>query len=290
MTMHRATPAIEFLQKMDAMMRFLLLALPALSCAAGDRADQPCTMKPQPCPAHHPGVTWCVSSSDQNQCDKPMPHKPCPPCAPPPPPLGAAFSLAKSLGDGMVLQRAPGTARVWGFAPSGTVVTTTFKGQALKSVADASKVWRQALPPQPASAVPTTISFKSSDGGNASLTGVLFGDVHLCSGEPPSQRPGLSIFSCPPRRRSSARLTYLRPLRRPIEYGVHATLLHTTEGLHNEQHECRGCLCCRLRRLNPSFHGRAGPRCTAWLARPDRAAGAGQGGAEVEPGVAKGAL
>jgi hypothetical protein len=72
---------------------------------------------------------------------------------------------------------------VWGFAPEGAVITTTFKGQALRSVADASRVWRQALPPQQASYVPTNISFVCSDGANASLRGVLFGDVHLCSGK-----------------------------------------------------------------------------------------------------------
>jgi len=87
----------------------------------------------------------------------------------------------------MVLQRAPGTARVWGFAPAGTTVITTFKGKNLTATADSSKVWRQALPPQPASSVPTTITFASSDGGNASLRGVLFGDVHLCSGQSNSE-------------------------------------------------------------------------------------------------------
>ena len=128
-------------------------------------------------------MTFCMSSNDQNQCTKPMPHPPCPPCPAPPPPLGVSFALAKSLGDGMVLQRAPGTARVWGFAPAGTTVVITFKGKNLTATADSSKVWRQALPPQPASSVPTTITFASSDGGNASLRGVLFGDVHLCSGQ-----------------------------------------------------------------------------------------------------------
>eukprot|EP01043_Picozoa_sp_COSAG02_P018042 COSAG02_NODE_832_length_16660_cov_16.228006_5_plen_456_part_00 len=146
------------------------------------RVGAPCTRVPQPCPSH-PGVTFCPSSQNHTQCDAPMPHPPCPPCAAPPPPLGTSFSLAKSLGDNMVLQRAPGTAHVWGFAPEATVITTTFKGQALRSVADASRVWRQALPPQQASYVPTNISFVSSDGSNASLSGVLFGDVHLCSGE-----------------------------------------------------------------------------------------------------------
>eukprot|EP01045_Picozoa_sp_COSAG04_P019619 COSAG04_NODE_1923_length_5214_cov_2.101642_2_plen_479_part_00 len=153
----------------------------------GDDSERsPCTTTPQPC-TKEPGVTYCMSSNDQNQCTKPMPHPPCPPCPAPPPPLGVSFALAKSLGDGMVLQRAPGTARVWGFAPAGTTVVVTFKGKNLTATADSSKVWRQALPPQPASSVPTTITFASSDGGNASLRGVLFGDVHLCSGQSNSE-------------------------------------------------------------------------------------------------------
>ena len=50
--------------------------------------DKPvkCTTKPQPCPGH-PGVTFCNSDPAPGQCDKPMPHKPCPPCPPPPPQL-----------------------------------------------------------------------------------------------------------------------------------------------------------------------------------------------------------
>ena len=50
--------------------------------------DKPvkCTTKPQPCPGH-PGATFCNSDPAPGQCDKPMPHKPCPPCPPPPPQL-----------------------------------------------------------------------------------------------------------------------------------------------------------------------------------------------------------
>ena len=163
----------------------------------GDDSERnPCTTTPQPC-TKEPGVTYCVSSNDQNQCTKPMPHPPCPPCPAPPPPLGVSFALAKSLGDGMVLQRAPGTARVWGFAPAGTTVVVTFKGKNLTATADSSKVWRQALPPQPASSVPTTITFASSDGGNASLRGVLFGDVHLCSGQSNSEFNVANLPSLP---------------------------------------------------------------------------------------------
>ena len=47
--------------------------------------QQPCTAKPQPCPSH-PGTTFCVSDKTPGQCDKKMPHKPCPPCPPSPKP------------------------------------------------------------------------------------------------------------------------------------------------------------------------------------------------------------
>lgn len=49
--------------------------------------QQPCSTKPQPCPAH-PGTTFCMSDKTPGQCTKKMPHKPCPPCpqGPPPPP------------------------------------------------------------------------------------------------------------------------------------------------------------------------------------------------------------
>lgn len=38
------------------------------------------------------------------------------------------FTLSKTLGDHMVLQRAPASAVVYGFAPAGTTVKTVFAG------------------------------------------------------------------------------------------------------------------------------------------------------------------
>ena len=64
--------------------------------------------------------------------------------------IGAALSVSNTLGDGMVLQRAPAAAVVWGFASPGVAVTTTLGGSVMASKADAEGVWRQALPPQPA--------------------------------------------------------------------------------------------------------------------------------------------
>lgn len=43
-----------------------------------------CNASAQPCSAH-PGVTFCMSDNTSGQCDKPMPHKPCPPCPVSPP-------------------------------------------------------------------------------------------------------------------------------------------------------------------------------------------------------------
>ena len=85
-------------------------------------------------------------------------------------------------GDGMVLQRTQ-AATVWGFGDPGVTVTTTFLGATLQTTVGQDGVWRQALPPQKATATPTTLSFAGSDGGTAQLRDVLFGDVFLCGGQ-----------------------------------------------------------------------------------------------------------
>jgi sialate O-acetylesterase len=86
--------------------------------------------------------------------------------------------LTNVLGDHAVLQR-DRPAMVWGFADPGTSVTTTFQGVKLQSTADGNGTWRQALPAQPATTAPTTISFTCSTGESFALNDVLFGDVHL---------------------------------------------------------------------------------------------------------------
>ena len=91
----------------------------------------------------------------------------------------AKLRLSKTLGDGMVLQRAPAAATVWGFASAGSVVHTTFGGQTHTTTTDATGVWRQVLPPTPATKSEQMIVFNSSE-GNAHLS-VLFGEVFLCS-------------------------------------------------------------------------------------------------------------
>ena len=79
----------------------------------------------------------------------------------------------------MVLQQAPASATVWGFASAGCVVNTTFAGQTYSTKTDATGVWRQVLPPTPAAKTEQLIAFESVE-GKASLS-VLFGEVFLCS-------------------------------------------------------------------------------------------------------------
>jgi sialate O-acetylesterase len=94
-----------------------------------------------------------------------------------------AFSLSSTLGDFMVLQRAPQSAVVWGFAAPGSTVKTTFLGQPYSATTGADSIWRQSLPPQPATTTPMTITFSVSTGEAGALNDVLFGDVYICGGQ-----------------------------------------------------------------------------------------------------------
>ena len=73
-----------------------------------------------------------------------------------------------------MLQRAPAQAIVWGHT-SGASVNTTFDGQTYTAHADGNGTWRQKLPATAASDKNYTLSFVSSAGERASMSGVLFG-------------------------------------------------------------------------------------------------------------------
>ena len=99
-------------------------------------------------------------------------------------------ALSNVFGDHMVLQRGPQPAMVFGFAPPGTSVTTTFQGAKYTSPTGADGVWRQSLLAQPATAAPQQISFSCSTGEAFALNDVLFGDVVLCGGQSNSEYAG----------------------------------------------------------------------------------------------------
>ena len=92
------------------------------------------------------------------------------------------MNLSNTLSDGMVLQRAPAKAVVWGLASPGLPVTTQFEGRMLTTTTDQSGVWRQVLPPMEATSDGRTLTFNSTE-GSAELRGVLFGEVFLCGGQ-----------------------------------------------------------------------------------------------------------
>jgi sialate O-acetylesterase len=99
----------------------------------------------------------------------------------------AAIHFSATLGDHAVLQRGV-AATVWGFdTPLSTVTSTLFMpgGAAvtLRNVTGLDGVWRQQLPPQPASLASYNITATSSATGSASLSDVLFGDVIVCGGQ-----------------------------------------------------------------------------------------------------------
>eukprot|EP01060_Flectonema_neradi_P014005 TRINITY_DN20718_c0_g1_i1.p1 TRINITY_DN20718_c0_g1~~TRINITY_DN20718_c0_g1_i1.p1 ORF type:complete len:505 (+),score=79.02 TRINITY_DN20718_c0_g1_i1:60-1574(+) len=90
------------------------------------------------------------------------------------------WDLASSLGDNMVLQRHPQTAKVWGGGINGTVVSLDFSGKTYNSTIKNSQ-WSITLDSMPAG---SHGDLKFYGGGiNRTLTNVLFGDVILCSGQ-----------------------------------------------------------------------------------------------------------
>ena len=99
-------------------------------------------------------------------------------------PAATTCHVSNVYGSHMVLQR-DRPAVVQGFATAGVTVTVSLNGVAMPAVTtDATGVWRASLPAQPATTASSTLSYSCSDGPTpAPLTDVLFGDVHICSGQ-----------------------------------------------------------------------------------------------------------
>lgn len=97
--------------------------------------------------------------------------------------------VSATLGSNMVLQRDV-EAMLWGYTQPGETVTTTLHqggeeaSLTLTTMASGEDgLWRQPLPPHPASLKPTSITLKSTTGEKKTLENVLFGDVYLCGGQ-----------------------------------------------------------------------------------------------------------
>ena len=99
----------------------------------------------------------------------------------------AKLSLSSTVGSSMVIQGEVPTPTLWGWATAGATVTTTLvsSGASYLSIAGADGVWRCALPAQPMSTTPQTITFNSSAAADEplSITDIVFGSVIICSGQ-----------------------------------------------------------------------------------------------------------
>lgn len=101
------------------------------------------------------------------------------------------FRFSNLFQDGMVLQREPEKATLWGYGtlPDGAAATVTcstpqktkhsFDGVLRQ---DAEEMWKLVLEPQVGGAV-CTIEINLGCGGQISIKEVIFGDIYLCSGQ-----------------------------------------------------------------------------------------------------------
>lgn len=95
----------------------------------------------------------------------------------------ADLTLAGVFTDHSVLQR-DAAAPVWGRADPGEKLTVSFAGQSKAATADAAGKWMVRLDPLPASAEGRELTVASTAGDRqATITGVVVGDVWICSGQ-----------------------------------------------------------------------------------------------------------
>ena len=120
-------------------------------------------------------MTASTAIASQPLSDIDMAFTPFPPieveAGPPPPPAVNNF-LSKTLGDNMVLQRAPAQAILWGFAGVGNTVTVKMDASQsdLIGVTDAQGFWRASLPATEASDKPHKFLIQSSNGTTAKVS------------------------------------------------------------------------------------------------------------------------
>ena len=93
----------------------------------------------------------------------------------------SALHLPQAISSNMVLQRAPQSARIWGWAAAGSTVAVTVDSAAYKVTVKPDGSWTVEFPPHPAS-VNNTITI-TGDGQTTTLANVAFGDVYICSGQ-----------------------------------------------------------------------------------------------------------
>lgn len=93
----------------------------------------------------------------------------------------ASTRFSNVLGDDMVLEASAST--VWGWTNASPVTVTLSTGFNTTVHADATGLWRAALPPAPAAIAPVDVMATGTDGSTTTLLRVMFGRVVFCSGQ-----------------------------------------------------------------------------------------------------------
>ena len=95
--------------------------------------------------------------------------------------LSAQLKIANVFSNDMVLQRDQ-PVRIWGTADNGTLITLQFAGQTKQCTTELNRKWMITLSPMPASAqAQEMLVYTATE--KITLTGILTGDVWLCSGQ-----------------------------------------------------------------------------------------------------------
>jgi len=108
----------------------------------------------------------------------------------------ASHLLSRTLGNSMVLQRAPYRASLWGWTKSGGEnVVVKFDGSQYSTTSSSTGFWRLQLPPVSPGG-PFIIQVQAVPSGETvTLTDVLFGDVFFCGGQSNMQMTLSTVFN-----------------------------------------------------------------------------------------------
>jgi len=107
--------------------------------------------------------------------------------------VNAFLWVSNTLGNNMVLQRAPAKANIFGFATPNDNITVTFNNNNYVATAVGGS-WSVSLPPTEAGG-PYTITIVTQEGDKAVLSNILFGEVWLCGGQSNMQFTVSSAFN-----------------------------------------------------------------------------------------------
>ena len=121
----------------------------------------------------------------------------------------AALRLPTFVASHMALQRAPLSARLWGWAAAGSNVSATLDSQlVVVTMATRNSTWSLDLPPQPAGTGHTIVLASGQD--SITLTDIAFGDVYLCSGQSNMQFSVNDAFNASAEIAASSQFTDIR--------------------------------------------------------------------------------